>query len=63
MAHTCWQCGQERKVISAPTIEDSFERVNPSRLRFKRNMRYSHDRRSWKATSKARKQWARHLGA
>ena len=60
MAHTCGVCGHAARRI-APDLEGSWERIeNHFKLARRVNKNYSHDLRSWKRSTKARKQWARH---
>jgi hypothetical protein len=58
MAHTCGLCGQCGREIVAPTPDGRFEFVKPS---FNWNRNYSHDGASWKRSTKARKQYLRHV--
>lgn len=57
MAHTCDQCPGEWGIIVAPT-EDGYEQVRS----YYRTGPRRHDHQSWKRTTRARKQYARHLG-
>ncbi len=68
MAHTCSQCGHKREKVLAPAAdiavwdEDSPRGFVPQRQahRVRVNFRYRHDTRSWKAATKAPRQFARH---
>ena len=72
MAHTCSVCGGGRcRRTLVPSIDweaweedldrrDCFVWSRKSKLRV--NYRYSHDCVSWKATTHAPRQWARHKG-
>lgn len=56
MAHTCGMCSGGVRLIVAPTASGGIARLKPA-LRV--NPNYHHDGRSWKRTSKARKQYLR----
>ena len=68
MAHTCSQCGHKREKIFAPAAdiavwdEDNPHGFVPQRQahRVRVNFHYRHDTRSWKVTTKAPRQFARH---
>ena len=61
MAHTCPLCSYGFKDFPLAK-EDSQEYTVKcrERVRYKTNRGYQHDIHSWKASTKARKQWARH---
>lgn len=63
MSHTCSMCGVPCALRALKTVEDETGSYPERRRRFATNHRYSHnDARSWKGTSKAPRQWARHSG-
>ena len=72
MAHTCKTCGWYGRLILAPVTDyaawesvdemPSFEIVShPKDVSYVRQYAGGQDTRSWKGTTRAQKQWARHL--
>lgn len=62
MAHTCTHCGGALKTILAPTVDGVEGICGRFKAARRLNGNYKHDLRSWKRTTKARRQWARHAG-
>lgn len=66
MAHTCSLCGGYGHCLRLPLYVEAKE-FGPVRGRTKvgknygTNHRYAHETCSWKRSTKARKQWARHF--
>lgn len=61
MAHTCPVCGCYVKPEIVPTIDGSWDKINLDCKAARRvNHNYNHELCSWKKSTKARKQWARH---
>ena len=59
MSHKCSTCGCEGKVILAPSIDgEGYEKITKSP---RYNNHYRHDFQGWKTSTKARRQWARHI--
>ena len=59
MAHTCGLCCGGLRRITAPTLNDGMEMLKPAP---RTNPNYSHDWKSWKSHTKARKQYLRRAG-